>query len=344
VPGLSQNWTQAFFFLSLMRYYDGYLFPAIKCENNGSAQPDQEESTGGGVDIEALVDQCFQEELANRQQQAARSVPPSPADPKPVLAVKPLMRTNTSLYNNCQTGGSYLKGQSGTVYEPGEVRPEDLPFVAAANGLPGAGGASRLRAYRRPSLAAAAASGVGHREPGEIVTDLEPGEIRPPPPTALRLLSTLPEPGEILPSDGSNAYALEPGEIPPETAEETVLCFDQAATSRPGEHHNRAIFVENSSSQSRGELKALAGVPLHNIAIASPALSLLARKSMLLPSTAAASSSGSMAPPQRQFSVIQRRIPSVLKPEMEFSSDTEVLDIQTPAVSLQSDIGESIVN
>jgi hypothetical protein len=48
------------------------LFLAIKSENMGYSQLENEDSTSGEVkvDIEALVDQCFQEELANRQKWA----------------------------------------------------------------------------------------------------------------------------------------------------------------------------------------------------------------------------------------------------------------------------------
>jgi hypothetical protein len=254
--------------------------------------------------------------FANRQ---ARTVPPSPADPKPVLAVKPLMRDSQFSSRHVGPYRSATKGPNPTgALEPGEVRPEDLPFMGSAAGLP-AGNVSRLRAYRRPSL-------VSNREPGEILPHclpLEPGEIRPG-------LSG-PEPGEILPTASGPGAAyeqrgLEPGEIPTETTEH-VFCFDQAATSRHDEHQ-RTIFVENTS---RGQVKALASiaptVPLHNIAIASPVL--VPRK--LLPS---ALNISPLIPPQRQFSVIQgpqKRISPAVKPVFR----TEVLD-NSPVVSSQS--------
>ena len=306
-----------------------FFLTAIKTEGAHLSGEDSAGGCGDGVvDIEALVDLCVQEELANRR---AKHHPP--ADPKPVLAVKPLVR-NTHV-DQQEAAGAFrsitkeVTNQLGDL-EPGEVRPDDLPYIGPVLGE-GGPGLSRLRSYRRPGSRAASSP-----ELGEILDQrLEPGEIRP------RRL----EPGEVLGTGNCKFISyqrqqqLEPGEIPTETAEEEVQRFVEER-----QQQQRTIFIQNSGRESAVSAVAVAppGVQLHNIAIASPVS--LPRK--LLPAPPLAVSTP-LVPPQRRFSVIQgpkRRVaPLPLKETAAALLPSPEEHLGSPAWSPDQILGDSPV-
>jgi hypothetical protein len=277
---------------------------SVRAQRHCSESDDEGEGGGGSyVDLEGLVDLCFQEEMEKRRGAPLHRLPPLPPaaapDPKPVLVVKPVMRSSCGPYR------PILPAKS-TSHEPEleEIRQEDHPHLLSAPGA--AADRGLLRRYRHRRAVAANSrtycQEADRPEPGEILPDivrLEPGEIPP------ALLSGQTGDIDICGAGGlmgsvSSALPhtprfqrqeLEPGEIPSDTGEEFTGKEDGRTAGHGQFQLSRRVFIPRHGGDGSPV------PPLHYIAIASPMLS-SPRKQQQTTSFAAPS------PPQRQFSVI----------------------------------------
>ncbi len=299
---------------------------SVRAQRHCSGSDDEGEGGGGSyVDLEGLVDLCFQEEMEKRRGAPLHRLPPLPPaaagapDPKPVLVVKPVMRSSCGPYRPILPAKS-----TSHEHELEEIRQDDhhqllsAPAAAADRGL--------LRRYRH-RRAVAANSRTYCQEPGEILPDvrLEPGEIPP------ALLSG--QTGDMDICGGSlmgsalhhtpryQRQELEPGEIPSDTGEEFTGKEDGRTADHGQFQLSRSVFIPRHGGDETPV------PPLHYIAIASPMLS-SPRKQQQTTSLAAPT------PPQRQFSVItqvpRKRSPSPRSHSQPPAATTPVVSAWPP--------------